>query len=166
MTDERIEQLQALQSARATCERMGIGYVGMAGKIPWLLDTIARLSTERDEAMAELARRPNLANVQDTEFFDSVQLSSFADTLQARAEEYRARAEAAEASRDALLTAAKALLPLMGGWRELIAMLDDMPKDESVGKAMWAALDHIDHTKRALRALVPSELAPSQGGEQ
>lgn len=46
------------------------------------------------------------------------------------------------------------LLPLIGGWRELIAMLDDMQKDEAVGKAMWAALDQIDETRARLRALV------------
>ena len=51
---------------------------------------------------------------------------------------------------EALVTTLRAEI---GGWRELIAMWDDAQKDEAVGKAMWAALDQIDRTKAALRAL-------------
>jgi len=53
-----------------------------------------------------------------------------------------------------LIAAAKAVLENIGGWRELIAELDDMPKNEAVGKAMWAALDQVDGCKKALRAAI------------
>ncbi len=44
--------------------------------------------------------------------------------------------------------------PLLGGWREVIAEIDDLGKDEVLGKAMWAALDQIDDVKKKIRAVL------------
>ena len=41
----------------------------------------------------------------------------------------------------------------IGGWRELIADLDDLSKNEATGKAMWAALDQIDRVSPRLRMM-------------
>jgi hypothetical protein len=58
--------------------------------------------------------------------------------------------------RDAVVTPA-----LLGGWRELIAMLDDMQKDEAVAQAMWVALDQIDRAKAALHPLEENTMTGS-----
>lgn len=53
----------------------------------------------------------------------------------------------------ALVAAARDLGPLLGGWREVICEIEDLgPKDEAIGRAMWAALDQIDRSRTALRA--------------
>jgi len=46
------------------------------------------------------------------------------------------------------------LVQLCGGWREVIAELDDMPKSEVLGKAMWACLDQIDIWKKQTKAVI------------
>lgn len=46
---------------------------------------------------------------------------------------------------------------LIGGWREVIAELDDMPKNEALGKAMWICLDQIDEFKHVYDALDKEE---------
>ncbi len=51
---------------------------------------------------------------------------------------------------------------LIGGWRELIAELDDMPKSEALGKAMWAALDQIDQTTKLLHVAIVKATAESR----
>jgi len=43
---------------------------------------------------------------------------------------------------------------LMPGWREVIAEIDDLPKNEALGKAMWACLDQIDALLARLRKVV------------
>lgn len=53
-----------------------------------------------------------------------------------------------------LLEVIEAIMPLLGGWREVIATLDDMPKGEALGKAMWACLDQIDASKEDIRAAI------------
>ncbi len=53
-----------------------------------------------------------------------------------------------------LLEACEQIAPLLGGWREVIAGLDDMPKDEVLGKAMWACLDQIDEAGKLIRAAI------------
>lgn len=57
----------------------------------------------------------------------------------------------AEAMRDVLA----AIQPVIGGWREAIALIEDYgPKDESVGKNMWAALNQIDAFRAAARPIL------------
>ena len=53
-----------------------------------------------------------------------------------------------------LLAALESLAPLLGGWREVIAEIDDLAKNEALGKAMWACLDQIDAAKSAIRAAI------------
>jgi hypothetical protein len=53
-----------------------------------------------------------------------------------------------------LLDALRTVLPLLGGWREVIAELDDMPKSCSLSKAMWASLDQIDEARKELGAAI------------
>lgn len=48
----------------------------------------------------------------------------------------------------------RAMLPLMAGWREVIAEIDDLPKSEALGKAMWACLNQIDDHRTAIRAVL------------
>ncbi len=55
---------------------------------------------------------------------------------------------------------------LSGGWRELIAELDEMPKSESVGKAMWAALDQIDDWKKQALAKLKEPVCKICGGSK
>ena len=62
---------------------------------------------------------------------------------------------------DEIFAALKAISVHIGGWRELIAMLDDMPKNEVVGKAMWAALNQIDDLGEQAR----TALAKAEGEE-
>lgn len=50
---------------------------------------------------------------------------------------------------------ADAVRPLLGGWREVIAEIDDLPKHEALGKAMWACLDQIDDIKQSYRQVAP-----------
>jgi len=76
-------------------------------------------------------------------------VDAYRDAIEKRVRGERdAEAVAAERARwEAVVTP-----ELLGGWRELIAMLDDMQKDEAVGRAMWVALDQIDRAKAALRS--------------
>ena len=56
----------------------------------------------------------------------------------------------------------KSTYGVIGGWREVIAELDNMPKDEVLGKAMWACLDQIDDQTNLFRTLI-IETAPEGG---
>lgn len=49
------------------------------------------------------------------------------------------------------------------GWRELITELDDMPKDEAIGQAMWVVLDQMDYAKAVIRKLVTEPALISDG---
>ncbi len=56
-------------------------------------------------------------------------------------------------------------LRVLGAARELVAELDDMPKDEALGKAMWSSLDQIDSLRKRLAA-VPAPAALLQSESQ
>ena len=43
---------------------------------------------------------------------------------------------------------------LLPGWREVVAEIDDLPKSEVLGKAMWAVLNQMDDKVKALAALL------------
>lgn len=45
----------------------------------------------------------------------------------------------------------------IGGWRELVAMLDDLRKPAPVGSAMWAALDQMDRWRKDARKAVEGD---------
>ena len=72
----------------------------------------------------------------------------------------------AEARARVLINELKRVLALVdsfiGGWREVIAELDDMSKSEALGKAMWACLNQIDLTRKEIRAALAQakELQP------
>ncbi len=60
---------------------------------------------------------------------------------------------------DALADIAAQIDGYLGGWREMIAELDDYVGPSATGKAMYAALNQIDRIKPDLRAIVNTERA-------
>lgn len=44
----------------------------------------------------------------------------------------------------------KEIAELLPGWREVVAEIDDLPKSEVLGKAMWATLNQMDDMKKRL----------------
>jgi hypothetical protein len=53
-----------------------------------------------------------------------------------------------------MLAALRTVDNCIGGWREVIAELDDLGKSEAVGKAMWACLNQIDRVRPGIRAAI------------
>jgi predicted nucleic acid-binding Zn-ribbon protein len=64
------------------------------------------------------------------------------------------RLDRLEAINAELLKTVSMGLSLVPGWREVIAELDDMPKNEVLGKVMWACLNQIDSWKKQANAAI------------
>ena len=48
----------------------------------------------------------------------------------------------------------------IGGWREMIALLDDKGLSEVEAKAMWAALNQIDEWRKLVRQVINEGKVP------